>query len=88
MTWGQVELALIVLGMAVVAGVLLVSELRERDKVPAARDHRHDHHRLIWLLLVLLLLGICGPGGRQGPQGPPGPPGPQGPPGPAGTARP
>jgi hypothetical protein len=87
MTLGQAELTVIIAIVAAVVIGLLIVEMRRggRAKVPIARDHDHDHHRIIWLLLVLLLLGICGPGGRQGPQGPAGPPGPPGPPG---TSRP
>ncbi|MEA2661947.1 MAG: hypothetical protein QOH08_1519, partial [Chloroflexota bacterium] len=55
---------------AVVVGLLIVDMRGGRGaKVPIARDHDHDHHRIIWVLLVLLLLGICGPAGRQGLQG-------------------
>jgi len=84
---GPGELTYILAILAAVVIGLLIVEMRGggRAKVPIARDHEHDHHRIIWLLLILLLLGICGPVGRQGSQGPPGPPGPAGPPG---TARP
>jgi hypothetical protein len=84
MTFGPGELTYILAILAAVVIGLLIVEMRGggRATVPIARDHDHDHHRIIWLRLILLLVGICGPVGRQGPQRPPGPPGPPG------TARP
>jgi hypothetical protein len=79
----RLPIVLILVAMALIVFALLRDYARA-PRLPIAKDHDHDHHRLIWILLILMLLGICGPGTRQGPQGIQGPPGPPGPPGPSG----
>jgi hypothetical protein len=79
----RLPIVVILLAIALVIFALLRDYART-PKLPIAKDHDHDHHRLIWTLLILMLLGICGPSSRQGPQGIQGPPGPAGPPGPSG----
>ena len=79
----RIPIVLILVAIALVIFALLRDYART-PKLPIAKDHDHDHHRLIWTLLILMLLGICGPSTRQGPQGIQGPPGPAGPPGPSG----
>ena len=77
---GFLSIVAILVAIALIVFALLRDYART-PKLPIAKDHDHDHHRLIWTLLILMLLGICGPGTRQGPQGiqgPPGPPGPSG----------
>jgi hypothetical protein len=80
---GVLPIVVILAAMALIA-FALIRDYARAPRLPIAKDHDHDHHRLIWTLLILMLLGICGPGTRQGPQGLQGPPGPPGPPGPSG----